>query len=150
MIVTANIIPSKHPVWALRMLANLPVERDKFIPDEKMEEVKAAIRRYLQDFDYYQQLRRYFWNEHESCAMERVFLITSQDCNPILYVMLSKDKPQPGTCAICGCTEDNACVHAEVGPCWWIDRKKILCSHCAIDFSRKTFREQYIEGEDVQ
>ena len=150
MIVTANIIPSKHPVWALRMLANLPVERDKFIPDEKLEEVKTAIRRYLQDFDYYQQLRRYFWNEHEMSAMERVFLITSQDCNPILYVMLSKDKPQPGTCAICGCTEDNACVHAEVGPCWWIDRKKILCSHCAIDFSRKTFREQYIEGEDAQ
>lgn len=150
MIVTANIIPSKHPVWALRMLANLPVERDKFIPDEKLEEVKTAIHRYLQDFDYYQQLRRYFWNEHEMSAMERVFLITSQDCNPILYVMLSKDKPQPGTCAICGCTDNNACVHAEVGPCWWIDRKKILCSHCAIDFSWKTFREQYIEGEDVQ
>ena len=150
MIITANIIPSKHPVWALRFLMELPFDRDVVLPDERLEEIHDKLRSYCNGFETYAQTHRYFWNEHELSVMERVFLITSQDCNPILYVMLSKDKPQPGTCAICGCTEYNACVHAEVGPCWWIDRKKILCSHCAIDFSRKTFREQYIEGEDAQ
>lgn len=135
MIVTANIIPSKHPVWALRMLANLPVERGKFIPDEKLEEVKSAIHRYLQDFDYYQQLRRYFWNEHEMSCMERVFTIHTMTGTPILYIMISDDMPKPGRCAICDCDEEHACVHVATGsPCWWIDRKKILCSHCAINF----------------
>lgn len=135
MIVTANIIPSKHPVWALRMLADLPVERNKFIPDEKLDQVKTTIRRYLEDFDYYQQLRRYFWNEHEMSCMERVFTIQTMTGTPILYIMISDDMPKPGTCAICDCDEEHACVHVATGsPCWWIDRKKILCSHCAIDF----------------
>lgn len=137
MIVTANIIPSKHPVWALRMLANLPVERDVELPDEKLEQVKTAINQYLQDFDYYQQLRRYFWSEHEMSGMERVFTIQSPEGTPLLYVMISDGKPQKGTCAVCGCTDDNACVHVDVGPCWWIDRKKILCSHCALDFNKQ-------------
>lgn len=134
MIVTANIIPSKHPVWALRMLANLPVEREVELPDEKLEQVKTAINQYLQDFDYYDKLRRYFWVEHEMSVMERVFTIQTMTGTPILYIMISDDMPKPGTCAVCGCTEDNACVHVDVGPCWWIDRRKILCSHCAINF----------------
>lgn len=144
MIVTANIIPSKHPVWALRMLANLPVERDKFIPDEKLEEVKTAIHRYLQNFDYYQQLRRYFWNEHEMSCTDRVFLIESMEGSPLLYIMLSKNRPNPGTCAVCGCTEYNACNHPDIGPCWWIDKNRILCSHCAFDFRLKVNKLAYI------
>ncbi len=49
----------------------------------------------------------------------------------------------PGTCRICGCTEDRACVfvdiagegsHGERDPervltCWWIDAGKTLCSN---------------------
>ncbi len=35
-----------------------------------------------------------------------------------------------GICKVCGCTEDNACVHPDFGPCWWINDKKEFCSHC--------------------
>jgi|GEM_PF-1853820 len=33
-------------------------------------------------------------------------------------------------CRVCGCTETNACVHPEAGPCWWVEAD--LCSHCSI------------------
>ena len=135
MIVTANIIPNKHPVWALRFLSQLPLDRDVVYPDEEFEKIKSALYSYFHTFDYYEQTHRYFWMEHELNHMERVFTIQTMDGTPLLYVMLSKDRPQKGVCAVCGCTEDNACVHVDVGPCWWIDRKKILCSHCALDFN---------------
>lgn len=137
MIVTANIIPSKHPMWALRMLANLPVERDKELPDSKLDEVKSKLLTYLQDFDYYDKLRRYFWVDHELTVMDRVFTIQTMSGTPLLYIMISDEKPQAGVCAVCGCDQDHACVHVDVGPCWWIDRKKILCSHCALDFNKQ-------------
>jgi hypothetical protein len=35
-----------------------------------------------------------------------------------------------GICKICGCTDTNACVHPELGPCWWLTPDKDLCSHC--------------------
>jgi hypothetical protein len=31
-------------------------------------------------------------------------------------------------CRVCGCTDTNACVDPEHGPCWWIEQD--LCSHC--------------------
>jgi hypothetical protein len=33
----------------------------------------------------------------------------------------------PGTCAVCGCTDDRACP----GGCWWINGSNTLCSECA-------------------
>lgn len=33
-------------------------------------------------------------------------------------------------CRACGCTDDDACVDAELGPCWWVEDD--LCSHCAL------------------
>jgi hypothetical protein len=33
-----------------------------------------------------------------------------------------------GVCRRCGCVEERACVHDELGPCWWIAPD--LCSHC--------------------
>lgn len=36
-----------------------------------------------------------------------------------------------GICKICGCTENNPCIHPEFGPCWWLDEdKQDLCGHC--------------------
>jgi len=35
-----------------------------------------------------------------------------------------------GTCKICGCTDDNACIHPDFGACWWVDNTHELCSHC--------------------
>ena len=34
-------------------------------------------------------------------------------------------------CRQCGCTDDRACVHADHGPCWWVEDD--LCSHCQMD-----------------
>jgi len=39
-----------------------------------------------------------------------------------------------GKCKICGCTENNACIHPDGGPCWWINRKHDLCSYCNPEF----------------
>lgn len=38
--------------------------------------------------------------------------------------------PDERKCRICGCTEHNACVNGELGPCWWVAYD--LCSHCEI------------------
>ena len=38
-----------------------------------------------------------------------------------------------GTCKICGCTENSACVEVDNGPCWWVDDSEELCSHCVIE-----------------
>lgn len=32
----------------------------------------------------------------------------------------------PGTCGVCGCTDDRACR----GGCWWVDKRHTLCSAC--------------------
>jgi DNA-directed RNA polymerase subunit RPC12/RpoP len=34
-----------------------------------------------------------------------------------------------GVCKVCGCTENNACM-TEVGPCFWVNEEKDLCSNC--------------------
>lgn len=31
-------------------------------------------------------------------------------------------------CLQCGCSENDACMHGKLGPCWW--HKRELCSHC--------------------
>ncbi len=33
----------------------------------------------------------------------------------------------PGTCRICGCTEEYGCASG----CWWVDAACMLCSRCA-------------------
>lgn len=35
-----------------------------------------------------------------------------------------------GTCKICGCTDDDACVHPDFGECFWLDDNHEVCSHC--------------------
>jgi hypothetical protein len=35
-----------------------------------------------------------------------------------------------GICKICGCTENNACMHPDFGACWWTSENQDLCSHC--------------------
>lgn len=45
----------------------------------------------------------------------------------------------PGTCRVCGCTDDNACVVPPSGAsddggdrCSWVDDDRTLCSFCAL------------------
>ncbi len=33
-------------------------------------------------------------------------------------------------CEKCGCTDENACFHAELGPCAWVDEERTLCTYC--------------------
>lgn len=41
-------------------------------------------------------------------------------------------KPAPGTCQICGCTEDNPCIDEDTDePCGWANKEKTLCTACA-------------------
>lgn len=35
------------------------------------------------------------------------------------------------SCRECGCTEENACWHEDIGPCQWVDAD--LCSACTSD-----------------
>jgi hypothetical protein len=35
-------------------------------------------------------------------------------------------EPRPGTCRVCGCTDDHACPEG----CSWVDRDHTLCSAC--------------------
>lgn len=40
-------------------------------------------------------------------------------------------------CRQCGCTEDMACYHNDIGPCWWIpeqaNEQGPICSHCVLE-----------------
>ena len=82
---------------------------------------------------------------HMNGMGKRVFVMdTSKEVTPeLMYLALDDyffdfeelyqavDKPIPGVCRICGCTEDNPCEHPDHGTCWWVDDECTLCSHCA-------------------
>lgn len=82
---------------------------------------------------------------HMNGMGKRVFVMdTSKEVTPeLMYLALDDyffdfeelyqavDKPIPGVCRICGCTEDNPCEHPDHGTCWWVDDDCTLCSHCA-------------------
>jgi hypothetical protein len=38
-------------------------------------------------------------------------------------------RPKPGTCRVCGCTDEAACA-TEAGPCSWANLDHTLCSGC--------------------
>ena len=38
------------------------------------------------------------------------------------------------TCRKCGCTDNKACVHPKLGPCFWVEGD--LCSHCVIKWEK--------------
>lgn len=43
-----------------------------------------------------------------------------------------KDKDaKPGTCVVCGCTENNPCVDDDEETCAWANKMKTLCTFCA-------------------
>jgi hypothetical protein len=35
-----------------------------------------------------------------------------------------------GICKVCGCTDNNACIHPVDGACSWVDDSHEICSHC--------------------
>ena len=76
---------------------------------------------------------------------KRVFVMdTSNVATPeLMYLMFDDyfhdyddlfravEKPIPGVCRVCGCTDMNPCYHPDHGNCWWVDDEHTLCSHCA-------------------
>lgn len=49
--------------------------------------------------------------------------------NPALAERYPLLAATPGTCRVCGCTQDRACYLEKFGPCWWVEPN--LCSYCA-------------------
>ena len=41
------------------------------------------------------------------------------------------DRPIPGVCRVCGCSELAACLGVDGQPCAWADTTETLCSVCA-------------------
>jgi hypothetical protein len=41
---------------------------------------------------------------------------------------IQQDLAIPGTCRVCGCTEECACDLGEGLTCWWLDELHTLCS----------------------
>lgn len=131
--ITAEITSQNKPLWALQALAHFPFDRDIDYPDDRLSEIQSAIVSYLKGVTYKRRntitklVGTHFIND-----MKRVITVTNWHNTVCLIVVLSKQVPIPGTCAVCGCTEDHACYNPYYGSCWWIGRSRILCSHCAI------------------
>jgi hypothetical protein len=51
----------------------------------------------------------------------------------------------PRSCRVCGCHNDDACFHTQLGNCWWIDHD--LCSHCHIAPGEAARHSQISEAE---
>lgn len=45
-----------------------------------------------------------------------------------------------GICIICGCSNEDACMNEDHGPCFWFDNHETLCSHCVL-YPGKTQRQ---------
>jgi hypothetical protein len=46
----------------------------------------------------------------------------------IPFQVYAQDPEPERACRVCGCTENDPCLHPKHGPCWW--EGKDLCSHC--------------------
>jgi hypothetical protein len=56
-----------------------------------------------------------------------------------------RPKHKAGSCRVCGCTEDRACIDVDRMPCSWANRDRDLCSKCArvMVYPRTDVDEQY-------
>jgi len=54
---------------------------------------------------------------------------------------MSFKEPTPGTCRVCGCTDDHACPEG----CSWVDRDHTLCSACEGTTADVVYHLRYIE-----
>ena len=55
-----------------------------------------------------------------------------------------------GTCRKCGCTNDRACFHTELGPCSWADDDHELCTYCLPQFEHDCCIERPAADEIYQ
>lgn len=134
MVITSEITVAGKPLWALRALANFPFERNVVYPDDRLSEIRGTIVSYLKSVTYKRRNSTFrLGATHFIDETERVITVKTPTYGTIcLVIMLSDNQPIPGTCAICGCTEDNACYNPYYGRCWWVGLSRTLCSHCAI------------------
>ncbi len=130
--ITTEIIPATKPIWALEALAYFPVDRDTEYPMDKKDQIKGLIVSYLRNTEYKKRNSiMKLGTTHIIREEEKVITVSTQHNTIVLTVIFSGDEPVPGTCAVCGCTETDPCYNPYFGNCWWIGRRKILCSHCA-------------------
>ena len=58
---------------------------------------------------------------------------TSKSRRRTVPTLARPSEPCPGTCRVCGCTDDRACIAggaATYFTCHWIDDEHTLCSSC--------------------
>lgn len=132
MIITTEITTNNKPLWALEALAYFPVDRDTEYPIDKKDQIKGLIVSYLKNTEYKKRNSiMKLGTTHIIREEENVITVSTQHDTIVLTVIFSGDEPVSGTCAVCGCTETDACYNPYFGNCWWIGRRHILCSHCA-------------------
>lgn len=131
--ITAEIVTPNKPIWALEVLAYLPFDRDAEYPMDKIDQVKGIIVSYLKNTEYKKRNSiMKLGNTHIIREEKNVITVSTIHHDTIvLTIIFSADEPVSGTCAVCGCTETDACYNPYFGNCWWIGRRRILCSHCA-------------------
>jgi hypothetical protein len=69
-----------------------------------------------------QAMRQHGISEDEMASMEEAYRLRG------LAGLRVLPTTAPRACRVCGCTDDNACLDPEFGPCWWVAAD--LCSHC--------------------
>ena len=133
--ITAEIMTQKKPLWALEFLAHFPLDRNIDYDRNRLEEMRGVVYSYLYNFTYRQRKSTMkLCNTHDIHIMPLVMTISPMFSDTItIAIMFSDEKPAEGKCCICGCTDEYACYNPDYGDCWWVGKKHILCSHCAIE-----------------
>ena len=131
-----TILRKATTLWGAEAAAFFPFDRSQDYPAEMLYEMRGTIVSYLKNFVYRQRNTRQILGKRYSIKeQERVITVgTDRKYSVLFAVVFSDDVPKDGTCAICGCSNYNACYHPEHGSCWWVldEDHRILCSHCAI------------------
>ena len=131
--ITVEILSKSKPLWISRVIAHFPFDTNMEYPEERLYEMRGTILTYLREFRFKQRnTERVLRNMSYIIEQDRLITIGTQTSHTLmLAVIFSKEEPKEGVCAVCGCSDYNACYHPDHGSCWWVDKRHLLCSHCA-------------------
>lgn len=147
-IIIENLSPFM-PLWKSRAIAHFPFDTNLEYQEERLYEMRGTILTYLREFRFKQRnTERRLGNMSRIIEQERLITVVSQMQGTLqLAVIFSKEDPKEGVCAVCGCSDHNACYHPDHGSCWWVDKRHLLCSHCACsDISKDPRTEHKVRG----
>lgn len=133
------------PLWISRVIAHFPFDTNMEYPEERLYEMRGTILSYLREFRLKQRnTERVLRNMSHIIEQDRLItVVTPKKGTLMLAVIFSKEDPKEGVCAVCGCSDYNACYHPDHGSCWWVDKRHLLCSHCACSGISKDPRTEH-------